>query len=239
VTEEMLQKIKKLHVKAESCKKIGSQAEAEAFAAMVNQLLIKHNLDLADLNWEQREAQDHIEQVWVSGIPTRHQRQEWSERLTRIIANAHFCRLFIRTGSNQIAFVGHQSNRQVAEYLYVTMYRLAGTMSNDAYVKYFYECKYRGDVTQARGFRNSWLYGFMTRLQERFDAERKTASATSSSTALIKINQTHAMVDQWIKDKVKPRMAHAVHRRVSNPEGVERGKRAARNVNLRPVRAIA
>lgn len=47
--KSVIERIKKLMDKADSSKEIGSLAEAEAFASKVQELLLQHNLDVADV----------------------------------------------------------------------------------------------------------------------------------------------------------------------------------------------
>ena len=48
-SENLIEKIQKLMAKAESAKNMGSTAEAEVFAAKVNEMLMKHNLSMMDV----------------------------------------------------------------------------------------------------------------------------------------------------------------------------------------------
>lgn len=239
ISERVLDKIKKLNAKVESCEKIGSREEAEAFAAMVNHLLLKHNLSMSDLEFSKREVEDPIIQRWVDyeayGIKSKRARIEWSEKLAGIIARAHFCRTMIRPGSNWVCFIGHQSNREVAEYLFVTMYRSAERMADQAYAVYWRECDHAGDVTQCRGFRASWLTGFIQGLRTRFDQERKTVTAEASvtSTVLVRIDQTEGAVDRWMKEHLKIKSAASTHQAKFHPVGLARGRQAADDVSLR------
>lgn len=237
IEEKVIDKIRKLHAKAESCEQIGNQAEAEAFAAMVNQLLIRHNLSMASVEWAQRNEEDPITKAWLDfqayNIELKHRRVQWSEQLASLICRAHFCKLLLSLSSNRLCFVGHKSNRDVAEYLFVTMYRLATVLSEKAYVAYFYECRGNGDVTKARGFKSAWLYGFLQGLRERFDQERKAVDVPVNSTALVRVNQTLAVVDNWMKENVKAKMARDLNQFKFNNEGIKRGKQAAIDVSLR------
>jgi len=237
IEEKVIDKIRKLHAKAESCEKIGNQAEAEAFAAMVNQLLIRHNLSMASVEWAQRGEEDPIAQEWLNfrayDIELKHRRVQWSERLASIICKAHFCKLLISSNTNELCFVGHKTNREVAEYLFVTMYRLATILSEKAYVAYFYECRGNGNVTLARGFKSAWLYGFLQGLQERFNEERRQVDVPANSTALVKINQTLAVVENWLNKNVKSKTAKGLNQFKFNPEGIQRGKQAAADISLR------
>ena len=237
INEKVIDKIRKLYAKAESCEKIGNQAEGEAFAAMVNQLLIKHNLSMASVEWAQRNEEDPIAKEWVDfqayNINIKHHRFQWPEQLASLICRAHFCKLLISGNTNELCFVGHKSNHEVAEYLFVTMYRLATVLSEKAYVAYFYEHWNNDDVTSARGFKSTWLYGFLSSLRERFDQERKAVDMPTNSTTLVKINQTLAVVENWLNQNVKSERGRSLNQFKSNNEGVKQGKQAAADISLR------
>jgi hypothetical protein len=238
--EKVVDKIRKLHAHAESAQKIGNRAEAEAFAAMVNQMLLKHNLDMCVLEWEQRGVEDPIEEMGIdfpaNGLPRKRARCQWSEEMAAIIARAHFCKILVMPGSNKIFLVGHRSNREVAEYLFVTMHKLADRLADRAYDVYFREMKRQGDCTRARGFRSAWLLGFIRGLAERFAEERRKSDQSAvGTTALIRVNQTLAVVEKWYADRLgkNARTAASLNSYRIHSEGIRRGYEAAREVSLR------
>jgi len=237
IEEKVVDKIRKLYAKAESCKEIGNQEEAEAFAAMVNKLLIKHNLDMAVVEWSQRNEEDPIEKVWVDfkayGLKTKRQRQQWSEMLGEIIAKAHFCKYMVMGRSNKICFIGHKSNRQVVEYLFVTMCRLAQRMGKKAYADYWKDSKVQGKISFRPGFKSAWLHGFIKGLNLRFKKERKAVDVPSNTTALVRLNQILTVVDEWIKKNTETKKASSLNQFRYNSEGFSRGEKAAHEISLK------
>ncbi len=115
MTEKIIDKIRKLHAHAQSAEKIGSEAEAQAFAQMVNQLLNKHRLELTDIQFEERRKNEPVEQAEINfrehGDTFRGKkvewkqkkvRVEWIERLAGIVARAHSCEILVVERSNRL-----------------------------------------------------------------------------------------------------------------------------------------
>ena len=55
--EKLIDKLKKIKAHADSAEKIGNEEEAYAFAAMLQKLLAKHNLDMSQIEWEEKKQQ--------------------------------------------------------------------------------------------------------------------------------------------------------------------------------------
>ncbi len=199
--EKILDKIKKLHLKAESCKEIGSDLEAQAFAEMVTRLLNDHKLEMSDIQFEeQRKTQpvDSSTVIWENhDMQTKRTRIAWIEHLASIAARAYSCRIMVIMGSSRFVLAGTQSNREIAEYVIVTLVRSAEKIADEAYVKHFYECRDKGDVAMARGYRAAFLDGFVDRISARFAEERKRAD--SNCTALVRFDQEKADLDAFMK----------------------------------------
>lgn len=203
--EKILDKIKKLHLKAESCKEIGSDLEAQAFAEMVTRLLNDHKLEMSDIQFEERRKTQPVTSepvIWEHhDMQTKKARVAWIEHLGIITARAYSCRLLVVSGSSRVYIAGTESNRQIAEYVLVTLVRSAEKIADEAYVKHFYECRDKGDATMARGYRAAFLDGFVDRISARFAEERKRAD--SNCTALVRFDQEKADLDAFMSDKKK------------------------------------
>ena len=75
-SENLIEKIQKLMAKAESAKNMGSTAEAEVFAAKVNEMLMKHNLSMMDVESYKTES-PVIESEGVEYSKTKYNGGEW------------------------------------------------------------------------------------------------------------------------------------------------------------------
>lgn len=233
MSEAIIEKIKKLNAKAESCRAVGSEAEAQAFAEAVSRLLVQHKLQMTDIDWEIRHKSEPVDQGvldWAKHeMSNKSVRCAWSEQLCGIIAKAHQCAILVMPGTNQIVIVGKQSDREVAEFVMVTLCRSAEKIADAEYVRYFYECKDAGDVTRARGFRPAFLTGFIQRIGERYNEIRRQQDGDTSM-ALVRVRQDEREVSDYLKNYGKA--SALTRRRVSCSEGIKRGRNVANSMKL-------
>lgn len=238
--EKLLDKLTKLKRHADSAKAIGSEAEAQAFAEKLQSLLLEHDLQMSDLDFEKLAVDEPIGDNLVDfaeyGIPVKKSRVAWMQTLAVMVAKANFCRVLVYARSSNFTLVGRAEHRAVAEYMIVTLTRAVMDISKTAHTKYIWEVWKRDHSTAAaRGFKDSFITGFLYRLFERIEA-RKNAAAGSSSTALVRINrETQAVDDEMTRRQVagQTRKMHGLRLAdPSNREGIRRGKDAADKVNL-------
>jgi phosphoribosyl-ATP pyrophosphohydrolase len=174
--EKLLDRIKKMHAKAESAKQLGNEAEAFAFASAVQKLLLKHNLEMTDVEAALEAQHDPVKAHYFHpqafGLPFKKGRVLWSELLAHVVADAHMCGILPVHRTNTFMIIGTRSNRQACEFMTVFLTRYAIEHSEKDYVRYFYECKAGGDVKLARGYKAGWLMGFVTRLAERYKQDK-------------------------------------------------------------------
>jgi hypothetical protein len=245
--EKLIRKIVKMQAQAEGERAIGNEEAANNFAEMINKMLIQHELSPTDLDFARVDREDPVIELWVDldhwQVKRTRARIAWQEELARVVAKAHLCTFFLRRGSNSIAFVGTRSHASVAEYTYVTLVRAATKLSNDAWVK---EWRSHGGKMIERGFRPSWLDGFIMRISERFEIARKAAVAEheaaraaklrpvapgEESTALIRLNGAMTKVQKYVDDRFgggRGRPASYIQgRRGGNSRGLAAGKAAA------------
>lgn len=174
----LVERIKKMHAKAESAKQLGNEAEAFAFASAVQKLLLKHNLEMTDVEAALAAKEDPVKahyfdpEVFGLKAPKKRRPQLWSELLTRIVADAHLCGILHVYKSSQFLIIGTRQNRQACEFMIVFLMRYAEQHSEQDYVRYFYQCKAEGDVTKAQGYKAAWLLGFVSRLAERYKKDQ-------------------------------------------------------------------
>lgn len=232
VSEKVVEKIQKLKAHAESAQRIGSEAEAEAFASMIQQLLLKYKLSMTDVDLAEERVSDPIgaREVDWQDVRVRRARVAWMERLADVVARAYFCRMLVHRGSSALTLVGRKSDVDLAEFMLVTLTRAAERIAEREYVAAF-----RQDVAGARGFKASFLRAFVERLQERFEDEVRGAEAASDC-AIVRFEGARKEVDDFIASSVKTRRVAVVRgaRGDANAEGWRRGRKVADGVNLRP-----
>lgn len=184
------EKVKKLMRKARSAEAIGSQAEAEAFAAKAQELLLRHKLSLGNVDLDALEDADPIIEADVdpSTIGTRRKKtrvrgkSRWVGQLANVVAHAYFCRVYTYTCSANVAFIGRTSDREVAVDVFTRLVAFAADASYDAYCKLFYA---NGASGVGANFNAEFHRGFRFALAERFAAIRAAATPTSDERALI------------------------------------------------------
>jgi hypothetical protein len=245
--EKILDKLVKMRATRDSEAAIGNTAAAEAFAGMINKMLIEHELNPSDIDYARATDKDPVIEMHVDyskyDIKRKHRRIAWQETLARIVAKAHLCSFLIRGGSNSIWFVGTKSHVTVAEYVFGTLVPAADRMSYLETRKYSEELKKQtGSWAGVNGFRESWLDAFVRRIDERFTEARAAAVAEaapdvpgSNSTALIRLSGALVKVQAYIDDRFKGKKANTYalsSGRGNNSVGRARGKAAADRITL-------
>lgn len=249
--DRLLEKLLKIKAMAEGAAAIKSEAEAQAFADMLNALLHKHKLEMSDLEFADLEKTEPVERdTWNdynkrvtlmhdAGVRHRKIRVDWMERLASAIARAHCCRIIVVASSSVVQLVGRRSDRAVAEYMIITLTRAAQDLAKKEHGKYSWEIYQRdGNCRAANGFKAAFLRSFVLRLIERFDElkRQRTEGNTSTSTALVRIDREQKAADDFMKnlqDAKDVRDAPGLRRHVEyHGEGVQRGRRLAEGVDL-------
>jgi hypothetical protein len=234
MTTAVIDKLRKLKAHAESAEKIGSEAEAQAFAAMFQQLLLKHKLGMSDIEFAEEQKTEKVSKHWIDweegGVETRAQRVRWIERLSSIVAKAYFCQIMVQRGSSSILLVGKDSDRQVAEYVLVTLVRTAEQISWREYNNRASKAS-RNGYKVTKGFRASFLEGFTQRLKERLDEELR-AKVDGDSTALVRVNNAVAEVNQYMARHSGGSAPGLSGRRIHNTEGYKRGQDVANGMDI-------
>lgn len=235
--EKIIDKLKKLKAMADGAGKVGNEAEAQAFAAMVQTLLAKHKLDASDIEWEQQQLEELVK---IVADPTDHRTkiQEWEVFLAQAVAKASSCRPLVSTTSPKsktifrIWFYGTRTDATAAQEAYLYLLKAAKHLAEREYVTYFYKCKDEGDVTRARGYKGSWLLGFVSRLTTRYKENQQVIISAAAGTALIRLSQSLVRVDEAIKDNFKGKVVVTDVPDIKNLNGFKHGQAAANRVTL-------
>lgn len=262
--EKIIDKLNKIKRMADSAKKIGNEEEAQAFATMLQRLLAKHKLDMTDIQYDEHIKEEPVGEYECGGGPMRthdgrvvykdfpdveitSKRTEWVESLAGVIAAAHSCAIMVASHTSRVWFVGHKSNCQIVEYLFVTMQRAAESISHKEYKKFRAQCRAEDNgggayLYRTHGFKASFLTAFIMRLAARFEEEKKkivdefNATHAGSSTALVRVNKEALAVRQYLdkraeEKKTKP-AASLRGQREGNSEGYARGRAFADSIRL-------
>jgi len=223
----------------------GNTEAAENFAAMINKMLLEHELNPSDLDYARGADNDPVIEVYCDLAkyrPTANWRREyqaedkktriaWQESLASVVARGHLCHFLVQLRSNQIIFVGTKSHATVAEYVYCTLVHAATRLSVDA--NYAYN---KTAINKQPGYRNSWLNAFVTRIQQRLEEARKAAVVEVSpdpnvqKTALMRLNGAMVKTNRYMVERYgrAAKTATALkYERATNIQGVKDGIKAA------------
>ncbi len=247
--QKILSKLVKMQAQRNSEAEIGNAEAAEAFAGMINKMLIEYELNPSDIDYARATDHDPVIEIRAQlqnyGVKPSKVRVAWQESLAVGVANAHLCNILIRPGSNHVTFVGTKSHATVAEYVYGTMVPLIEKMSKKAELSYWKATgSGRGKDNKALGYRSAWIDAFINRIWERFREARAAAVAAhaaqvgnSTETGLIRLDGALIKVRKYIDDKFSQRRAASRagalnHRARNHEDGRAAGREAANNITL-------
>lgn len=282
VDPKVLERIRKLKIAVEAGQQQGAttfstEGEAQAFASLLQRLLLEHDLQMSDIEYEEKDQT--IEKHFVHFDDpelNRPRRVPWIEALAAILAPAFNCKMLVVSGSNAPCVVGRKNDTQIFDYMFVTLVRAADNFSTreaktyrrkmkrtcsvcehgyswhenrNAVLdhamptvddpQYPWDCAphiFKNSLSEAHGFRRSWLNGFISRLKERLDEERKRVmeEATAGGQALMRIDNALVKVQEFIDGNMKTRkvggLSNKWHR---NAEGDRQGRDMTNRMNLK------
>lgn len=241
MTDSIIDKIRKLQAKANST---NSQAEAEAFASKVQQLLAQHNLDLADI--EDPTPVEFLTEDMGANRTGKH----WRATLASAVCKYYMCSMHMsyHKGNSRVFYVtGKAHNRAIAismyEYLIQTVRRLARNHGK-ALIKDYKDNQdewrsmgidYQKDppnLKLARGdFDKGCCLGLAQRLLEMHYELTRKAKPNTSSTALIVKTESELAVEAM--NKLHPNLSSFKSRGITEKRGsMQAGRYAAKNVSL-------
>lgn len=116
--DKLIDKIRKLITKQKSAEEIGSLAEAAIFAAKIQDLLTKYNLEIADIGDAQEKPK--MGKAVFSDIKTRKNEGEWEPLLYSVLAKFNYCMLITHSSGSIINFVsliGTKDNIEIVKFL--------------------------------------------------------------------------------------------------------------------------
>lgn len=242
--DKIKDKLGKLKAMAEGAEAIGNEAEAQAFAEMFQRLLLKHKLDMSDLDFSNMEKEEPVDRHFIDyknypEFEKKKTRVQWQEWLSQIVAKAHFCDILVWNRTNRICIVGRKSDAVVAEYMIITMVRAADKIATKAYADFSVACvnecarcgkskssHYRQGTT-LRCVRDRWeefvpnwakcrgyKQSFLEGFIQRIQKRYEEALHIDESTALVRINKAQKAVLQWMEDNMKDKNASVLSRQL-------------------------
>lgn len=238
-SEKTIQRLKKLFNHMESAREIGNEAEALAFASKIEEMLVEHKLSMSDIEFAELDDNDPRRRQYVEsseiGLKDRQSKIQWQSNLASAVAKAHFCTILVHTGSNMVSFIGRDSDRKVAVYVYGKLARGCEKMAKKEYRKH------RREGYHTKGFLTSFRNGFVTAISNRYyeierERRRQMEALGTKGTALVRLSTELAKSEEWMYANI-PGIRHTRSRgrRTTNMagynSGVEHGKKADISAN--------
>ncbi len=227
--KDITAKIAKLHAKAESCEDLGNQEEAAAFAAKVQELLTQYKLDLTEVAIAKLDTEDPMGRGYTKDWGER--RVLWQETLGQAVAKAHFCRMLVITSSSMLVYVGRGTDREIAVWVFNYLVDEIRRLSQKAYDRYYWEMEKAGTPWEAKGYRNSYVDGFVIAVAERYRKERKEREKDAKTGKALIFHTT--AIDRYMDEVVRTCRADSINGQWSNHgTGYSDGKAAGHNVHI-------
>lgn len=129
MTDPIIEKLIKLIAHEKSARGIGNQAEAEAFASRIQELLTRHKLSMSEVEFQFREEREPIGRTEVRGYDIGGRSKTcltpWRHQIASAIAyaNGSHC-VYHATDKSTFYFIGRESDREIAKILYVYLIEL-------------------------------------------------------------------------------------------------------------------
>lgn len=216
--EEILEKIKKLMRHAESAKNIGSMAEAEAFAAKIQELMIQYNIDhIGSIDTEEgfkEEVYDKINSTW------------WHRMLLTEIAKYNFVKVFKYEGSTKSLIIGKKLNIENTAWMF-------NFIKTKIWYAAYYETRREGKKNQfldtgqfKKNFYLGAVNGFKSKLQE---LKNSQANVVTINALMV---STDSAITEFVKSKHIVRQGSALNVPAGHGVGFESGYKTGKNLEF-------
>lgn len=236
-------KLAKLLEKARSAEEIGNAEEAAAFSAKAQELLVKHELTMSDVEYAAVQETDPIYQEYFRstehGLEGKRVRVKWQEDLAHVLSRAFFCKLLVVPGSNKLVFVGRNTHRQMLTYVYARLVRDVLRLQGVGYSAAWDAYREGGERDRSLylGSKASFRRGFVEAIRKRLRKEQEERRAeledTGDGTSLIRLDNAHRQVQEFIKRNVPTSRAGGLSGRSGhNHGGFRSGFDAGSKANL-------
>lgn len=236
VNEKVLDRLRKMMAHRDSAEAIGSQQEAEAFAARIQYLLNKHKLEEDDVNEhdeEKRRIKSTPADFAEAGMPKAKQARRvwWTETLGRVVADNYMCRMLVDQGSNTLYFAGRPVDREVAVFVYITLARAAMKTADRLHKARELVRHLTDEPINLRGFRESFYEGFVDGIRERLAAMKKEFTGENPGFALVLVRSDEEL-SKWMDLNSSKALGRPAGGNGNNDLGYAAGKQYAKDVPL-------
>ena len=210
LTQRMLDGIKSRMERA------GSAAEAEAAAAAMQRMILKHNLDAADLQGLGKERKEEYISRYIQLGPKGSSGLQWRINLAYTIGEMNFC-AFIREGFHGGTgwMVGQASNVDAAEQMFKSIADANERLVTLEWYSFRNSYEYiRAGQPSSVSWKNSFKHGFVAGVHTRMKNERV---AMSKELEAGKISALVVVKDAELKQAVAEKIGRTVKSGASQP----------------------
>lgn len=209
--DDIMSKIKNLKSLYEGAKKIGSENEAAAAAAVLNKLLLKYNLTMDEVDLNER-PEDPINHEVISGFEYKSIGGEWENRLTNVLCKHNLCHSYVYGSSyKRLLIVGKRENMELVKWLLAMLKERYVSFSKTAYKEYKESADYRYTRYSKDRFQRSYLLGCAEGLDEKLTAEREREKKEDQTFAA-QVNALVVQSDGALKAYVAEQFGKTGHR---------------------------
>jgi len=220
--KQIIEKIRKLLALSEDAKNQGSLEEAANAAAKVQDILMKYNLSMAEVN---KEKESLVSETAINVLRKgwNHRHGKWIFHLYKAIATVNLCDIYVQItkGHEKVFIIGEENNREIVEYMADQLISRLYQMQRYAWKKY------RGPEKQG-AFRRGYFMGAVVaignKLKESFE---KAAEASPETQSLVQVK------DQAIRDYLRNKnLKKARPSKVTGRDGFRNGHRDGKNLSI-------
>lgn len=248
-TEKVLDTLRKLIEHSRSAHSIGNVAEAEAFAAKAAELLLRHKLNMTDVEFAQAEQDEPpIKEVLKhADLGTTHADGDatWTGVLLRAVAEANFCRSIRMPGYRALGLhaydvlVGRKSDCESAKALFGYLCESCVDAARNAATHQRWRATV--DVTEHFGTRRTFISGFKVgfaqAIYRRLERKRAELKAGASEQALVRIDQMERRVEEKVRE-LYPEAREGPRRLTADQDGYLAGERYGSTVGINSTKRL-
>ena len=232
---KLLDKIKKLIRKSESAKEIGSIGEAEVFAAKVQKLLAKHNLDINNIDLTDEEKEENVKHDYAEAYNKSVGGND-KFNIMRVVAQFNFCHAYLvgNQRNNRMLLIGTEENIEVCKYIHSVVYDAFLKESKRHHKAYKANKDYLAEGrTKPVGldtFTRSFMVGCARGLKQKLQEEQESFMENNpNGQALVKTNDV--ILKNYLKDNFKTGK-RTKGTQASNSSAFLNGVKTGKNVNI-------
>lgn len=231
--EQIKDKLRKLIAKEASARDIGNLAEAEAFAAKIQQLMIEYELEMDDLagGASQRVYNVGQERFDTSSLTGSHE-SNWVAILYCYCGKSSFCKVVLSPMRGEkaplwITIYGDPTNRELLHFMVAQLVVKLKEVARIAFKKY-------KEYDDGQDKRNTYFRGFYrgacVGVRDKLTAELKKEEDARPQVHGLVLNKM-AAVQKYLEDN-GIRFGRAGQTRTSSSSGYQDGYSAGRSVNI-------